>query len=386
MAEALSISRAVACRFLLLHQGLLGGRRFTDPEEAAAYIRQAGSIQFDPISVCGRNPDLTLQSRVKNYRPEMLYNLLYRERRLVDYFDKELCIFPAEDWPHFARLRQIRGDWMRSHEQVAGARDTILEAITSRGALSSKDLDTGHKVDWFWGSSRLSRAVLEHLYYAGALGIHHKQGAVKWYDLIDRLLPAETLNAPDPHPDNASLHRFLMLRRAGALGLIWNKSSPAWLGFPDFKTPQRQAAFQRLLEEGLLVRISVAGIKGDFFIRKEDLPTLAVAESEDHKPRCELIAPLDPLLWDRQMIKTLFGFDYTWEIYVPAAKRRYGYYVLPILRGERFIGRVEPVFDRKNNRLITKGLWFEEDIKTNAATHDAVNRCLKRFERYHQAE
>ncbi len=325
-----------ARRFLLKKQGLLGTHAYRGAEGALRYIHQAGSIQFDPLNVCGRNADLTLQSRVKGYAPSLLWGLLYTKRELVDYFDKELCIFPVSQWPHYARIRAVRGEWMRSHPQVTGARDAILKAIQQRGPLCSKDLDTGDKVNWFWGNTRLSRAVLEHLYYAGTLGIHHKQGAIKYYDLIERLLPPALAGAPDPHPTLESLHLHMLARRIGAVGLLWNKNSPALLGIPGFTAAARHQAMARLVAD----------------------------------------------MWDRALISALFGFDYTWEVYVPAAKRKYGYYVLPLIMGERFIGRAEPVFDRKAGSMALKGLWHEPDVKVTAAIRKATDGCLARFEQF----
>ncbi len=371
-----------ARRFLLKKQGLLGTHAYRGAEGALRYIHQAGSIQFDPLNVCGRNADLTLQSRVKGYAPSLLWGLLYTKRELVDYFDKELCIFPVSQWPHYARIRAVRGEWMRSHPQVTGARDAILKAIQQRGPLCSKDLDTGDKVNWFWGNTRLSRAVLEHLYYAGTLGIHHKQGAIKYYDLIERLLPPALAGAPDPHPTLESLHLHMLARRIGAVGLLWNKNSPALLGIPGFTAAARHQAMARLVADKTLTQVRVDGIREPLHLLTGDMPHLEEAAQGGDRPRCELIAPLDPFMWDRALISALFGFDYTWEVYVPAAKRKYGYYVLPLIMGERFIGRAEPVFDRKAGSMALKGLWHEPDVKVTAAIRKATDGCLARFEQF----
>ncbi|NLD34801.1 MAG: winged helix-turn-helix domain-containing protein [Clostridiales bacterium] len=386
MTAAIRLSREQARRFLLTRHGLMGEHRFIGPEGAFAFIRQAGSIQFDPIDVCGRNPDLVLQSRIQGYSKAMLADLLYRQRRLVDYFDKELCIFPTKDWPHFARMRERRGLWMRSHEQISGAREHVLAEIRDRGPLCSKDIGIDDKVHWFWGSTRLARATLEHLYYGGELGIHHKQGTVKYYDLIERCIPPALAAAPDPHPDQASLHRFLVLRRIGAVGMLWNRASAAWLGLEDFNTPQRQQIFAALEAQGAILPVMVEGIRDRFYCLREDEPRLADAVQEGAMPpRCELIAPLDNLIWDRKMLQALFDFDYTWEIYTPADKRRYSYYVLPLLLGDRFIGRAEPVFDKKAGKLTVKSIWYEEGVKPNRAVKRAVDGCLARFEAFHRA-
>lgn len=381
-----SITARQAARFLLLRQGLLGPRRFRGGAGALGFIRQAGSIQFDPIDVCGRNPDLVLQSRVEDYDRQTLSSLLYQERRLVDYFDKELCIFPAEDWPKFAFMRENRGGWMRSREEVSGAKEAVLREIGERGPLRSKDIVSNDRVSWFWGSTRLPRAVLEHLFYAGELGIHRREGSVKYYDLIGRCLPPALLSQPSGLDSEEALHRFLLLRRIGAVGLLWNRASPAWLGFPNFKRAQRDRVFAALEAEKAIVPLRVEGLRDSLYMLAGDEALLAEAAArQDFEPRCELITPLDNLMWDRALIESIFGFSYTWEIYAPPQKRVYGYYVLPLLLGERLIGRAEPVFDRKGGRLQLKGLWLEQGVDgSDPSLKAAIDGCLERFEAFHR--
>lgn len=380
------MTKEQARRFLLLKHGLLGERRFEGSEGAYGFIRQAGSIQFDPIDVCGRNADLVLQSRVLGYKKQVLDDLLYRQRRLVDYFDKELCIFPAEDWPRFSFMRDIRGGWMRSHDRIGSARDAVIEEIRKRGPLCSKDFASKDKVHWFWGPSSLPRAALEHLYYAGQLGIHHKRGTTKYYDLIERCIPEELTIAPSGFENDGELYSFLLRRRIGAVGLMWNRASAVWLGFPDFRTRQRNHTFDALMKSGDIKSVNVDGIRDNFYMLSSDEPLMNTAKTcNEDTLRCELIAPLDNLLWDRKLIETLFDFTYTWEIYVPQAKRKYGYYVLPVLFGERFIGRAEPLIDKKTGELEIKNLWFEPGIdKGNRQVRMALDESLARFEGFHK--
>ncbi len=388
MTAPLNVTNAAARQFLLSRHGLSGRHRFHGVEGILAFVSMVGGIQFDPIDICGRNSDLVLQSRVAGYRKEMLWHLLYRERTLVDYFDKELCIFPSGDWPLFARTRNDSGDYLRSHEEVEKAIPQVLAALAERGPSTARELDDGTSVDWYWGNTRLARATLEYLYYAGNVGIASKKGTAKRYDLIGRLLPEALLTAPDPFPDEAAFQRHFLLRRIGAIGLLWNRASPAWLGLGDFKTQQRNAAFAGLLSEGVIVPVQVDGLKDTLFVRAEEAEALQAAATEDvrdAKPRCELIAPLDNLLWDRALIKALFDFSYTWEVYTPPAKRLYGHYVLPVLYGSRFIARAEPVIDRKTSAMTVRGLWPEDGIDLNKAPYRAaLADCLDRFARFHR--
>lgn len=168
-------------------------------------------------------------------------------------------------------------------------------------------------------------------------------------------MPAELLDIPDPLPDEFEHQKWRILRRIGAVGLLWNRPSDAWLNIWGLKTPQRTEMFKELLDEGKILQVSVEGIKDILFCQAEDFLLIeTVLKADTFKPRCELIAPLDCMMWDRKLIRALFGFEYTWEIYTPADKRKYGFYVLPMLYGSSFIGRVEAVADIKKSTLVVK--------------------------------
>ena len=165
---------------------------------------------------------------------------------------------------------------------------------------------------------------------------------------------------------------------------MWNRASDAWISIRNMKTKERTAAISQLLNEGKILGCSVEGIKEDLYFVAEDQWIIdEVMQGNDLNGRTELIAPLDSFIWDRKLIKALFGFEYTWEVYTPAAKRQYGYYVLPILSGERFIGRTEVVCDRKHDTLVVKNVWFESDVVVTADLEDSLKHCFERFRRLH---
>lgn len=215
--------------------------------------------------------------------------------------------------------------------------------------------------------------------------IHHKEGARKFYDLASRHLDGVLLHTPDPLPDEAAHRKWRVLRRIGAVGLLWNRPSDAWLNIWGMKAEERKAAFQTLLEEKALLTVQVSGIKESLFCHAEDRDLLTEACSEKHfTRRCELLAPLDPLLWDRRLIEALFGFSYKWEIYTPAGQRKYSYYTLPILYGERFAGRAEIVCERKERELTVKNVWLERKVSSSFA--DAFRGCIARFAKFNACE
>ncbi len=174
MAER--VSAAQVRRFMLLKQGLLGDYKFEGTEGIVQYIRQAGCIQFDPVDICGQNAQLVLHARVKRFRREQLAGLLYTERRLIDFFDKQLCIMPTEDWKYFKRFCRRYEERIRSHVEITAAEPEVTQKVRALGCACSKDLGLDEKVDWYWSPSKLSRATLEAMYYQGKLVIHHKQG------------------------------------------------------------------------------------------------------------------------------------------------------------------------------------------------------------------
>jgi len=388
------LTKTQARQYLLLHHGLLGEHRFCGKEGALAYIRQCGCIQFDPVDVCGRNAELVLQSRVKGFRMHMLSDLLYRDRLLFDYPDKNQAILPTEDWPYFTRFRKKAEEAIPAFDGLLPLLEEALSFIEKNGPVSSSELPI--KGDIFWHSSihwsgnwhkpsNAARSVLEQLYSDGRLIVHHKEGTRKYYDLAFRHLPADLLAASDPLPEEQDHITWRILRRIRAIGLIWNRPSDAWLNIQEqqsAKLPKelRHYAFSTLLQEGKISEVRVEGIRDALYCPAEDLPLLEeIRSGAKYSPRCELLAPLDCLLWDRKLLNAIFDFDYTWEIYTPEAKRKYGYYVLPMIYGDCFIGRVEATADRKNDILTVKHIWTEPDIAVTKTMQKAMERCLRRL-------
>lgn len=369
-----------ARRFILLKQGLLGSHRFIGKEGILDFIRQVGCIQYDPIDVCGKNAELVLQSRVKGFTKTMLGELLYQERKIVDYFDKNLAIFAIDDWPNFERYRQHNRQRGRSRDEIDAVAGQIKALIRQKGPLCSADIDMGQTVSWYWSNTRLARAALETLYFRGELIIHHKKGTVKYYALTEDFIPHEILAAPDRTGDEIEYLKWHVLRRISAVGMLWNKPSDAWLNIMGLNAAKRAAVFSALLEEDKILPLIVEETKQPFYMLTADLPLLKQACSDERfKPRTELIAPLDNMLWDRKLIQELFGFQYKWEIYTPITERKYGYYVLPILSGERFIGRAEIIRDLKSKTLHVKNIWLEPGVKSGKALTEKLKQCLSRF-------
>jgi uncharacterized protein YcaQ len=186
------------------------------------FINRVGCIQFDPLNIVGNNPELVLQSRVKDFRPNLLQELLYTDRKLLDGWDKMMAIYRTEDWPyfHYRQRDAAKRSQRRDSDVVKAIFPQVRKAIEKRGPLSSIDLDHDQKVDWSWGPTRLAKVALDDLYYLGELIIHHKVHTRKVYDLASRHIPAEVLSAPDPHKTGGHYHDWHVLRRIGGVGLL----------------------------------------------------------------------------------------------------------------------------------------------------------------------
>ena len=386
------ITKQQARQFILAKQGLIGAYRFTGKEGAYEYVRQAGCIQFYPVDVCGKNTELTLQSRVRGFRKKMLQELLYKDRLLVDYADKELSIWPAEDWPYFSSYRKRSRALGETFEGLEELKGQALAYIRENGPVCSDTIPIEGEIYWHssmhWSGnwdkkSQAARSVLEQLYTDGVLIIHHKNGSRKYYDLAEKYLPASVLAAENPCKNEEEFLAWRVLRRIGAMGLLWDKNSTAFLGI-DINAEKRKNTLAGLTREGRICPVMVEQMKMPFYYRSEDAPLMerVIEGSEDLKPRMSFIAPLDPLMWDKALILSLWDFRYSWEIYTPASKRRYGYYTLPVLYGDRFAGRIEAVPDRREGILRVKGIWWEPDTRSTKKLNDTLERTLRAFGKF----
>ncbi len=376
-----TLTKEQARLYLLAYQGLLTTNRFQGKQGILSYVERVGCLQFDPLNVVGYNQQLVLQSRIPDFRLGMLDELLYEDRSLIDGWDKNMSIYRREDWPCFTRTREAARQRLEAMPHVKAIVPQVIERFIEQGPLSSGDLNYNEIVEWPWAPTRLSRAILESMYFSGDLIIHHKNRTRKFYDLSARLLPDNYLKAPDPNPTEESYWEWYVLRRIGAIGMLWNTSSDAWLGISSMKSKQRTDAIHRLQEKGGIFTLKVDGIQKKLYIRAKDMPVLdeVLTKEYTYMARAFVLAPLDNMLWDRRLIKELFDFDYRWEVYKPAVERQFGYYVLPVMCEDRFIGRFEPGLDKKKNELIIKNWWWEPGISRTTRMNDLLHECFKQF-------
>jgi len=363
----LQISADHARRFLI-RRHLLDPPR-TLPAKPASVLRvidRLGSLQFDPLEVPGtRNHDLVLHNRIAGYQREWCERWLYgRDRRLIELYNKSLNILPTDELPFYrlawSRSASSYGEFLEQHRELA---DRIRDHIRVNGPVSTASFrDVKDRIQWWWDndastSTTAARAVMEALFVVGELGISRREGSRRFYDLIELLVPARLLDTHAPEEEQRR-HRLLSRHRGVGLMAVGGASE---LVAATGSAADRARTTAALVEDGTLVPVAVEGFREVRHVLADELPILKKTARGGAGARfVSFLAPLDPLMWDRRLVKGLFGFDYIWEVYVPAPKRRHGYYVLPLLFGDRLVGRIEPRYERASRTLRIAGIWFED--------------------------
>jgi hypothetical protein len=367
VSEIRHVSAAVARRFLALRHLLAPPRSLPARRESVLdVVERLGSLQFDPLEVAGRNHDLVLLARIGGYRREWTDHWLYKDRRLYETYNKSLQIVPVAELPLYRYIwdRMRKRHEAQAFDEHAPLIEELLGRIRENGVLLPRDVGARGAIDWYWRPTNQVRAILEALAEVGTLGIARREGNLRVYDLMERLVPPDILTERRA-PEEQQAHRLLARYRGnGLLGASGNQE--LWVGGTGYAA-DRAAVRAALIEAGRLLPVQVEGLRGERFIVAEDLAFLGQAEDElaageppgGRDPGVAFLAPLDPLCWDRDLLRRLFDFDYIWEVYIPAAKRRWGYYVLPILYGDRLVGRIEPRIERRAGTLRVVGLWWE---------------------------
>ena len=347
-------------------------------------FRRLGSIQFDPLAVAGRSHDLVLHARVADYDPGWC-DLLYERRDIFEAYNKGLSLVPTSEFPWFRGVLAVNS--RRLLEENAEVAEQVVERIREDGPLSALDFEQerGAALDWFGAPTNVVRAVLEALTVTGTLGLARRDGNRRYYDLIERLLPADVLARRVPLREQLR-HKLLSRYRAHGLlgvggdifgGLGYAKPDPQW---PEH--PGRTALREELVADGALVPVKVEGVHGERFVLREELELLAAPA--EPPASVAFLPPFDALVWDRGLLGSLFDFEYVWELFIPPSKRRWGWYVLPILFRDRLVGRIEPRIDRDDARVQVLDVWWENGFAPRRAEGfvDAMRDALRAYLRF----
>jgi len=333
------ISKLQARRFMLRATGLEGF--FEDIDQALLHL---GFVQIDPINVCGRMHDHILRHRVRGYREHDLMEHLHGRARRTAFEhhlpgSQILTALPLDAWPHLQQAMRTRersdsiwsGTLSQQEEKLA---QSLLKRLENEGPLCSQDIKSTRKTKTHaWDSTTLAKSTLQKLFFHGRVLIARREGNRRYYDLPEKVLPAAILNATPPHEDDTIRWRALLNLRQRRLGVL-------------------KTAELRMLSNEVLP-VTVEGLTLRLFLLREDLPLLEDVISEPSATAAlpRLLAPLDPVLYDRRVTEAVWAFDYRWEVYVPPHKRVRGYYALPLLHKEEFTGHADVKADREAGHL-----------------------------------
>jgi uncharacterized protein YcaQ len=370
-ARVKTISLTALRRLAIGAQGYAGRTRTGTAREVEKTIRRLSCVQLDSISAVERSHRITLACRVGAYPTGTVPGLLARGR-VFEYWAHEACLLPVEEWPLFVEQmrdggRRWYGSVGESHPHLA---EEILAEIRERGPLGSRHFEGSTEGGmWNW---KPAKAMLDRLWNHGDLVIAGRQGFQRLYDLPERVLPKEVLEAPvPPEPERLRTLASKAVAARGALtasGIVehWRLRGGAARIRPVVDT---------LVGDGLLERLAVEDGGAEVYVP-------AGTELDPPMPTAAaLLSPFDNLLWDRPFARRALGFDHLIEVYKKEHERRYGYYVLPLVWRDRIVGRADLKSERAEGALVVKAFHREEGVRASAALDDALDRALDRLRR-----
>ena len=347
-------------------------------------IRQMHILQIDSINVIARSHHLVLWSRLGDYQPRWLEDLL-EEGALFEYWSRAASFLPIEEYPLYRHLHDgwLGGrarKWLDEHPAVA---KTMLNHVRAHGETRSSDFERtdGQKTGWFnWKEEKIA---LEYLFYAGELMVRKRHNFQRIYDLRERVLPtSDKLADTSLDVSRAEAHDRFVLKTMQALGV----TKAEWLGnYFGLNKTDVKAALKRLEEGGRLMTVDVEGWNTPGYIHPDNRRQVeAAAKGKIPRSKTTFLSPFDPLVWDRARALDLFHFDYKIEVYTPAPKRNYGYFTLPILYNNALIGRLDPKAHRKEGIFEVKALHLEPGVVVDDALVTEVKSALQALAIWHK--
>jgi len=368
-ASAHTVTLATIRRTIVSAQGFAGRFRRAGDDAVEAAIRRLTAVQLDSISAVDRAHRLTLSARIGAYDSDAVARLL-GSGRVFEYWAHEASILPVELWPHFRRTMDAGGHWgthdraLRDHADLV---DPILERIRAEGPLGSRDFEgNGGGGMWNWKPAKM---VLDALWDRGTLVIAGRQSFQRRYELAERVIPRAQLDAPTP-TEEETLRTFALLA-VGARGALTEAAIREHWRLAGGKARLHHHLLA-LVDEGRLREVDAADGGAPFFV-------LADAELGGDPAPPVLVCPFDNLVWDRPLLQRVFGFRHVIEVYKREHERAYGYYVLPLLAGDRFLGRADLKADRAEGVLRVKR--FTPEPKTRGNVDEKLERAAARLAR-----
>ena len=392
------ISKQTARRFVLGKQGLWPGRRWKGKRGTFDALRTCEAVQLDPLNVVGRSQDIVLHSRVLDYKPDYLQQALYKDRQFFDY-GGWLAVYPMSELPYWRVYMERRShakrveDFVFTHHEVF---DFVRAELRKRGPLGNRDFEGKSLDNWNYRGRKETSLALYDMWISGELMMHHRDGFNRVYDFRENIAPKEfDTIASEKETEDFFAHKTVALmglkserKMGGELNYYMNRRYS-----PDSMTKilERQKAL------GMFTQVQVEGGRETYLVLPEDIAVLDSLEKgkvpKGWNPKetttleeVTFLSPLD-IVSARGRAQKLFDFDYKWEVYVPAPKRRWGYYVLPILYGDDLVARLDPKLDRETMTLQIKGFWLEDDAPVKDVEFANAFACgLIRFAKFLEAK
>jgi uncharacterized protein YcaQ len=375
MAEITKISLETARRFVLGSQGLWPGRRWTGKDGTRAAMRACEYIQLDPLVILARSHDLVLHSRVSGYEPEFFHELTYSERSFFEW-GGWLAVRPMDELPYWRVVmrRERHEAGMREIAEAHGpALELVRSALRERGTVTGRDFQGEALALNHYRGRRATSLALYYLWRTGEVMTHHRERFQRVYALAEAVAPEELLSeAPEDEADLFLARKAVAFAGIGRIGRV-GQPIRRLLG-RTVAAAEETAMVRRLVETDVLTPVGVEGWRGTYYVSSEDLGWLEAIDrggvppdwgtaDPATEPQVSLLSPLDPVS-ARGRAKALFGFDYMWEIYLPAGQVQFGRYTLPILWGDLLVGRIDMKLDRKVGAVVVNGLWLEDERMT----------------------
>lgn len=366
----LTLSPTLARRLAITRQRLAGPPPPATPAGILDVLKDIRCLQLDPIRAVERTQYLVLWSRLGHYNPDHLHTLLWDTRQLFEYWAHAASIVLTEDYPiHHWYMRHFHngGGWPRARAWLAENRSFeryILERLHQAGPLGSAQLEDRAETMWEsggWTAGRHVGRMLDILWERGDIVVAGRQGIQRQWALAKDFLPEWT---PREELSDREVVRRATQAALRALGVGTARHINAH--FTRDRYPNLNEVLAELVTEGQIIPVQIDGWSGDWLLHAADLRLLEQLGDDGWQPRTTLLSPFDNLICDRDRTELMWDFYFRIEIYVPAAKRQYGYYVLPILHGDRLIGRIDPKMERKTGTLHVNAVYAETDAPAEA--------------------
>jgi uncharacterized protein YcaQ len=384
----IGLSLETARTLAVVKQGLHRRPPLADKQALLDAIRQIGLLQLDTIHVVARSHYLVMLSRVGRCDRADLDALLYPDRCLFEQWAHAACLIPVEDFQRFApailaRRQRPLQPWLHRSlgEDSQEILDAVLAEVRERGPLASRDFADPRDQRGTWWDWKPAKTALEILFEQGYLMVDRRENFQRYYDLAGRVLPA---NAGRPSRTVEDWRRWAAMRSVTCLGVA---TAVQVSDYYRQRVPATRTTLKAMAAEGAILPVEVEGWPDIAYLDPADLPLLDEIEAGAHQPAVTtFLSPFDNLIWDRDRVRDLFGFDYRAEMYTPVAQRQYGYYVMPILHHGRLVGRLDPKADRKTGTLIVHAIYLEPGRPRDDELLAGIASALHEFMAFHGSE